>query len=70
MLMVPPSRMIRSDGTHVPQPENPSWKTEIFGLWIALRDDPYIVLLFPMFFTSNWFYTYRESIFYLVPYPA
>lgn len=62
MLMVPPSRMIRSDGTHVPQPENPSWKTEVFGLWVALRDDPYIILLFPMFFTSNWFYTYRECI--------
>lgn len=38
---------------------HPSWKTEIYGLWIALRTDPMIVLLFPMFFASNWFYTWQ-----------
>lgn len=39
--------------------KNPTWKTEIFGLWETLRSDPYIVFLFPMFFASNWFYTYQ-----------
>lgn len=39
--------------------KNPTWKTEIFGLYETLRDDPYILLLFPMFFASNWFYTYQ-----------
>lgn len=41
-------------------PLHPSWKTEFWGLWVALRTDPWIVLLFPMFFASNWFYTWRE----------
>ena len=61
MFMVDPSKMIRSDGTRVRMPRHPSWKTEFLGLWIAIRDDPWIVLLFPMFFASNWFYTWRES---------
>lgn len=39
--------------------KHPTWKTEIFGLWETLRSDPYIVSLFPMFFASNWFYTYQ-----------
>ena len=54
--------MIRSDGTKVTAPRHPSWKTEFYGLWVALRTDPLIILLFPMFFASNWFYTWRESL--------
>ena len=61
MLMYPPDKMIRSDGTKVNPPVHPSWKTELWGLWVTLRDDPLIILLFPMFFASNWFYTWRTS---------
>jgi hypothetical protein len=39
--------------------KHPTWKTELIGLWETIRSDPYIVLLFPMFFASNWFYTYQ-----------
>jgi len=39
--------------------KNPSWKTELLGLWETFFTDPYILLLFPMFFASNWFYTYQ-----------
>ena len=39
--------------------KQPTWKTEILGLWETLRNDPYVILLFPMFFASNWFYTYQ-----------
>lgn len=39
--------------------KHPTWKTEILGLWETLWSDSYIVLLFPMFFASNWFYTYQ-----------
>lgn len=39
--------------------KHPTWKTEILGLWETLRSDSYIILLFPMFFASNWFYTYQ-----------
>lgn len=60
MLMANPDDMIRTDGTKVTTLRHPSWKSEILGLWIALRTDPLIILLFPMFFASNWFYTWRE----------
>jgi len=59
LLMADPSKMIRSDGTRVKMPLNPTWKTEFAGLWITLRTDPYVLLLFPMFLASNWFYTWQ-----------
>jgi hypothetical protein len=49
----------RDDGSHVILMKHPTWHSEIFGLWEVLLSDPYIVLLFPMFFSSNWFYTYQ-----------
>jgi hypothetical protein len=49
----------RADGSHVILMKHPTWQSEIFGLWEVLRSDPYILLLFPMFFASNWFYTYQ-----------
>ncbi len=39
--------------------QNPTWKSEIIGLLETLQSDRYIILLFPLFFTSNWFYTYQ-----------
>lgn len=39
--------------------KHPSWKSELYGLYETLLSDPYIILLFPMFFASNWFYTYQ-----------
>ncbi|KAL0950518.1 hypothetical protein HGRIS_007327 [Hohenbuehelia grisea] len=59
MLMADPHKMIRTDGTKVTTPRHPSWKVEIYGLWVALKTDPMILLLFPMFFASNWFYTWQ-----------
>jgi len=60
LFMADPKKMIRTDGTKVTMPYQPSWRTEIHGLYIALRTDPLIVLLFPMFLASNWFYTWRK----------
>lgn len=60
LFMADPRKVIRTDGTKVTAPRQPSWRTEIYGLYIALRTDPMIVLLFPMFFASNWFYAWRE----------
>ncbi|KIL62211.1 hypothetical protein M378DRAFT_129158 [Amanita muscaria Koide BX008] len=59
LLMADPEKMIRTDGTKVTVPRQLSWSTEIYGLWVALRTDPMIILLFPMFLVSNWFYTWQ-----------
>lgn len=51
--------MIRSDGSRVTVAKQRTWKEELFGLWHVFVSDTYILLLFPMFFASNWFYTYQ-----------
>lgn len=51
--------VVRSDGSRVILMKNPTWWSEIYGLWATLRSEPYIVLLFPMFWASNWFYAYQ-----------
>ena len=53
------TNVIREDGSHVVLMKNPTWVSEFKGLWETLRYDSYIILLFPMFFASNWFYTYQ-----------
>lgn len=52
MLMADPKTMYRSDGSKVVPFRHPSWKSEILGLWVALRTDPSVLLLFPMFLAS------------------
>ncbi|KAF9552988.1 MFS general substrate transporter [Agrocybe pediades] len=59
LTMADPEKMIRTDGTKVTTPRHPSWKVELYGLWITLLTDPMVLLLFPMFFASNWFYTWQ-----------
>jgi hypothetical protein len=49
----------RADGSHVIVIKNPTWKSEIWGLYEVIKSDFYIVLFFPMFFASNWFYPYQ-----------
>ncbi|KAH7905560.1 hypothetical protein BJ138DRAFT_1017545, partial [Hygrophoropsis aurantiaca] len=58
-LMANPTSMIRTDGSKVESVRHPSWKAEVYGLWIALKTDPMILFLFPMFFASNYFYTWQ-----------
>jgi MFS family permease len=57
--MVDSKHVERSDGTHVIVMKQPSWSSEILGLVQCLRTDYYILAFFPMFFASNWFYTYQ-----------
>jgi MFS family permease len=59
LFLADPYKMIRTDGTRVTPIRHPSWKTEFVSLFVALRTDPWIVLLFPMFFASNYFYTWQ-----------
>ncbi|KAF9233318.1 major facilitator superfamily domain-containing protein [Melanogaster broomeanus] len=58
-LMANPDKIIRTDGTKVVQFRHPSWKAEFISLFVALKTDPWIVLLFPMFFASNYFFTWQ-----------
>lgn len=57
--LVDARRVVRRDGSRIILMKHPTWKSEILGLWETLRSDSYIILLFPMFFASNWFYTYQ-----------
>jgi uncharacterized membrane protein YeaQ/YmgE (transglycosylase-associated protein family) len=54
-----PANVIRSDGTRVTVERQPTWKTEFVGLYKILATDPWVVLLFPFFLSSNWFYSYQ-----------
>ena len=59
--LVDAKRIIRSDGSRVILKKNPSLWSELYGLWETLRFNPYVVLLFPMFWSSNWFYPYQTN---------
>jgi hypothetical protein len=55
------NKIIRPDGTRVILMKNPTWQSEFIGLYRTLVDSPWILLLFPMFFASNVFYTYQTN---------
>lgn len=57
--LVDAQNVIRDDGSKVILMKNPTWKSEFIGLYECFLSDPWILLLFPMFFSSNWFYTYQ-----------
>lgn len=53
--------VVRPDGSKVVLMKHPSWQSEFVGLWETIMHEPYVVLLFPMFWTSNWFTTYQQN---------
>lgn len=57
--LVDPHKVVRSDGSHIILMNHPTWKSEFLGLLETFKTDSYIILLFPMFLASNWFYTYQ-----------
>ncbi|UNI19770.1 hypothetical protein JDV02_005929 [Purpureocillium takamizusanense] len=61
LCLVDAKKVIREDNTKVILMKNPSWSSEIRGLWDTLFQEPWILLLFPMFFSSNIFYTYQNN---------
>lgn len=58
-LLMSPAKVVRDDGTRVLVPSQTSWAKELQGLFILLKSDPWVVLMFPMFLASNWFYTWQ-----------
>lgn len=61
LFMLNADQIIREDGTKVIMMKNPSWSSELKGLWETLYLEPWILLLFPMFFSSNIFYAYQNN---------
>lgn len=58
--MAKPEDVTRTDNSKVVEKRHRSWKEEFALLYVALKEDPWIMLLFPMFFASNYFYTWRS----------
>ncbi|KAI0479396.1 major facilitator superfamily domain-containing protein [Xylariaceae sp. FL0804] len=54
-------KVVRDDGSKVILMKSPTWKSEFIGLWETISLSPWVVLLFPMFFSSNVFYTYQQN---------
>ncbi|KAL2016981.1 hypothetical protein VTK56DRAFT_2700 [Thermocarpiscus australiensis] len=61
MFLCNANRVRRDDGSKVILMKNPSWKTEFVGLFETITQSPWVLLLFPMFFASNTFYTYQPN---------
>lgn len=61
--LLPMSKVYKVDGTKVMSEKHPYWKDELFALGRCLISEPKILLMFPMFFASNWFYTYQFNNF-------
>ena len=59
LLLCDAGDIVREDGTRVVVMKNPSWKTEFIGLYETVKFEPFVILLFPMFWFSNWFTTYQ-----------
>ncbi|KAI6713222.1 DUF895 domain membrane protein [Marssonina coronariae] len=55
------NEVIRDDGSKVVLMKNPTWQSELVGLWETIKFEPCVILLFPMFWSSNWFYTYQQN---------
>lgn len=53
--------VIREDGSRIVLMKNPTWQTEFYGLYESVKFQPSVLLLFPMFWASNWFYTYQQN---------
>ncbi|KAL7420594.1 hypothetical protein Q5752_004545 [Cryptotrichosporon argae] len=59
--LLPPGRVVRNDGTIVKIQSFANPKDEVRGLWNTLKE-PQILLLVPLFFFSNYFYSYQSAL--------
>lgn len=53
--------VVRSDGSRVILKQNPSFISEMIGLYETVAAEPLVILLFPMFWSSNFFYPYQQN---------
>ncbi|KAH9980620.1 MFS general substrate transporter [Russula compacta] len=61
LLILPPSAIVRADGTLVEVQASSSVREELRNLVKVLKDKR-ILLLMPMFFASNYFYAYQGAV--------
>ena len=61
IFILPPSAIIRADGTLVKVEESSSVRNELQN-FIKVLKDKRILLLLPMFFASNYFYAYQGAV--------
>lgn len=66
LTLVNAKSVVRRDGSKVILMKNPTWKTELMGLYETVVLDPWIIALFPLFFSSNVFYPYQQNQFNLL----
>jgi hypothetical protein len=59
MFIVETRHVVRRDGSRVIMQRHPTFITEVKGMWLTITGGLHILFLLPMFFTSNWFYTYQ-----------
>lgn len=53
--------VIRDDFSRIILMKNPTVYSELKGMWETIRFEWTVVFLFPMFWSSNWFYTYQQN---------
>ncbi|KAI9256964.1 major facilitator superfamily domain-containing protein [Sporodiniella umbellata] len=62
LALLPPSKVVRTDGANVSLHKFSNWKREAFEV-IKLFMDWRMLILIPLFAGSNWFYTYQFNIY-------
>ncbi|KAG2183203.1 hypothetical protein INT43_006207 [Umbelopsis isabellina] len=62
IVLLPPSKVIRADGTPVSLHKFSNWKREAVGI-LKLFKDWKMLILIPLFAGSNWFYTYQFNVY-------
>ncbi|KAI0999451.1 UNC93-like protein [Podosphaera aphanis] len=53
--------VIRDDFSRIILRKNPTAYSELMGMWETIKFEWTVVLLFPMFWSSNWFITYQQN---------
>ncbi|KAI8081791.1 major facilitator superfamily domain-containing protein [Halteromyces radiatus] len=62
LLLTPPNKVIRNDGTHVSLHKFSNWKREFIEV-LKLFTNWRMLILIPLFAGSNWFYTYQFQVY-------
>ncbi|KAI8380806.1 major facilitator superfamily domain-containing protein [Blakeslea trispora] len=62
LALLPPSKVIRANGSPVSLHKFSNWKREAYQV-LSMFKDWKMICLIPLFFGSNWFYTYQYQVY-------